>query len=99
HTISLSVPFYSIIPINLANGEKDVVSIRTLHLKNYLNLRESRLCLNLCVNMSLRKCTSLFSRRCYATFGSAVRCLIEAFHPAGVSVHFLRFIFYTLCWM
>src|SRR5699024_11195654 len=43
--------------------------------------------------MSLRKCTSLFSRRCESSFGSAVRSLTEAFHPAGVSVHFLRFIF------
>src|SRR5699024_8603074 len=55
------IPLYQLI---WQMGKKDVVSIRTLHLKNYLNLRESRLCPKLCVNMSLRKCTSLFSRRC-----------------------------------
>src|SRR5699024_4808711 len=58
-----------------------------------------RLCPKLCVHMPLRKCTSLFSWRCYATFGSAVRRLIDAFHPAGLYVHFLRFIFYKLGWM
>src|SRR5699024_9586304 len=53
----------------------------------------SGLCPKFCVNMSLWKCTSLFSRRCESSFGSAVRCLTRAFYPAGVSVHLLRFIF------
>src|SRR5699024_10725339 len=39
-----------------------------------------------------------FSRCCSAAFGSALRLLSEAFHPAGVSLHSLRLIFYTLCW-
>src|SRR5699024_10784553 len=39
----------------------------------------NRLHLKLCVHTSLRKCTSLFSRRCSASFGFSVRILNEAF--------------------
>src|SRR5699024_501656 len=90
------IPLYQLI---WQMGKKDVVSIRTLHLKNYLNLRESRLCPKLCVNLSLRKCTSLSAGAVKPPSAPPCGVLPELFiRQESPYISFVSF-FYTLCWM